>query len=404
MIVYFLIFFFFLLSVEQVYAELLNLVPFASGFSDITTVTNAGDDRLFVVEQSGLIKVVSSQGVVNPVSFLDIRDRVDDVGFEEGLLGLAFHPQYQSNGYFFVYYTALDGTSRLSRFQVSKNQWFADANSETIVLTIDQPYQNHNGGALEFGPDAYLYLGLGDGGSGGDPQNNAQNGTSLLGKIVRLDVSISASGGYSLPPDNPYLSDPGILDEIWSLGLRNPWKFSFDRMTGDLWIADVGQNLLEEINYQSVGSSGGENYGWRCYEADAAYNLSNCGPATNYVFPVHQYSHNPHCSVTGGRVYRGLTEPRIRGHYFFADYCSGAIWSLTKEGDNFVFHEHDEILQGVTTFGENNSGDLFVASKNDGTLYQIRQELVETPAISFVGILIIIAFISLIFYNTHGSM
>lgn len=249
------------------FAQDLELDLFASGFNRPVNIKHAGDDRLFVVEQDGFIKIVNSDGSVEPTNFLDIDDRVRSIGNEQGLLGLAFHPDFASNGYFFVNYTDNSGDTVISRFsRIGVNPTIADPNSELIILTYTQPYSNHNGGELQFGPDGYLYISSGDGGSGGDPQNNAQNLNSLLGKLLRIDVNNStASNPYEIPADNPFIGDAAARDEIWAYGLRNPWKFSFDALTDDLWIADVGQNAREEINLVP-STDAGLNYGWRCYE------------------------------------------------------------------------------------------------------------------------------------------
>jgi glucose/arabinose dehydrogenase len=274
-----------------------NLIPFASGLTSIVGITHAGDDRIFVVNQRGFIHIVSANGVVNPLPFLNISDRVV-YGGERGLLGLAFHPQYKSNGYFFVNYIGKGDSTHISRFQVNATDGnLADPQIELKILTVPQPYSNHNGGDLCFGPDGYLYIGLGDGGSGGDPGNRAQNPQQLLGKILRIDVD--NGNPYTVPSTNPYFGSSTVLPEIWAMGLRNPWRFSFDRLTGDLWIADVGQNAFEEVNFQVAGSKGGENYGWKCYEGNQVYNASACNSEISFSFPVFAYPQDIECSVTG---------------------------------------------------------------------------------------------------------
>ncbi|WP_321539555.1 PQQ-dependent sugar dehydrogenase [Flavobacterium piscinae] len=249
---------------------------------------NAGDDRLFVVQRGGLIRIVNPNGTVNTTPFLSLTSIIT-AGGERGLLGLAFHPDYATNGRFYVNYTRSgDGATVIARYNVSDtDENIANANSGEILLTIAQPFSNHNGGSLNFGPDGYLYIGMGDGGSGGDPNNYGQNLNSLLGKMLRIDVN--GETGYTIPADNPYADIAGE-DEIWSVGMRNPWKFSFDRQTGDLWIADVGQNAIEEIN-KAASSEAGLNYGWRCYEGNSPYNTTGCGGSSNYTFPVAQYTH-----------------------------------------------------------------------------------------------------------------
>jgi len=261
----------------------IGLEEFASGFTRPVDIAHADDSRLFVVEQAGYIYVVDELGTVSPAPFLDINTLVRSSGNEQGLLGLVFHPNYATNGFFYVNYTRNDGDTRISRFNVSRTDPNnAVPTSEMVLLTISQLFGNHNGGDLNFGPDGYLYIGLGDGGSGGDPQNNAQDSSTYLGKMLRIDVD--GGSPYAIPSGNPFVSYSSTLDEIWAFGLRNPWRFSFDRLTGDLWIADVGQNVLEEINFQPANSGGGENYGWRCYEGNSLFNGSDCEPMADYDF------------------------------------------------------------------------------------------------------------------------
>jgi glucose/arabinose dehydrogenase len=350
----------------------LILTPFASGFNQPVDISNAGDDRLFIVEQAGFIKIVSVSGNVNTVPFLDIDDRVKSGG-EQGLLGLAFHPNYSENGFFYVNYTGAGDSTHISRFSVNPaNPDLADTGSEMKLMTIYQPFQNHNGGDLVFGPDGYLYIGLGDGGSAGDPGNRAQNPMEYLGKMLRIDVD----GGlpYSIPETNPYYGNPSVLNEIWALGLRNPWRFSFDKLTGDLWIGDVGQNAIEEIDFQPASSQGGENYGWRCYEGNDAYNTEGCLPENNYTFPVHSYSHSAtnSCSVTGGFVYRGSQFPNYYGKYFFADYCSDKIWTLVNESGTWTASLMGQFSgNNFSTFGEGVDGRLYIAGHSSGIIFQI---------------------------------
>jgi len=374
----------------------LFLKPYANGLTnpvDISSTGVAGDLRLFVVEQNGRIRVIDPSGTLLPAPFLDIRNRVASGG-ERGLLGLAFNPNFVSNGYFYVNYTRNgDGATVISRFEAfNPGGNVANGNSELVLLTVSQPYGNHNGGDLEFGLDGYLYIPLGDGGSGGDPQNRAQDFGELLGKILRIDVD--ASGGlspdcggnnanYYIPADNPFVDGPGNdCDEIWSYGLRNPWRFSFDKQTGDMFIGDVGQYQWEEIDFQPVNSTGGENYGWRCYEGTHAYNLSLCNNNSSYDFPVFEYPHgNPgfHCSVTGGYIYRGNQFSVMTGHYLLADFCSGTIWSLYPAGNgNWLETDHGSLISRPTTFGEDVNGELYIASHNEGVIYHI-QEINSTP-------------------------
>jgi glucose/arabinose dehydrogenase len=351
-----------------------KLTPFADGFSSPVTITHAGDSRLFVVNQPGSIYVADSSGMVNPEPFLDITDRVT-FGGEQGLLGLAFHPDYKNNGYFYVNYTGTGDSTHISRFtRLEGNRDKADPKSEKNILTIPQPYKNHNGGNLEFGPDGYLYIGMGDGGSGGDPERRAQNPAELLGKILRIDVS--HGDPYSIPESNPFYGSYSVRNEIWILGLRNPWRFSFDRNTGDLWIADVGQNQVEEIDLQPAGSPGGENYGWRCYEGNHLFDTAGCVSADLFVFPVYTYPHGLECSVTGGFVFRGDSSSPYYGKYFFADYCSDMIWTLHHDNTGWVREDFGHFPgSGFSTFGEDVKGELYVASHLNGIIYRISNPL-----------------------------
>ena len=346
------------------FSQSVLLESFGPSFNSPVEIKNAGDERLFVVEKSGKIKILNQDGSVNSTPFLDIEDRVSTNANERGLLGLAFHPNYPENPFFFVNYTNNSGATTISKFSVSANQDIAN-DSETILLEINQPYANHNGGCINFGPDGNLYIGMGDGGSGGDPQNYSQNTESLLGKMLRINVN---SGAYSIPENNPY------GDEIWSVGLRNPWKFSFDSLNGDLWIADVGQNEFEEINMVQ-NNPANINYGWRCYEGNEPYNLSGC-PDEGLTFPVSTYSHYSSgdfkCSITGGYVYRGNQISGLNGVYFFADYCSGEIGLLSKnENDEWDMSLAFPNINGSwVSFGEDINGELYIASINGG-IYKI---------------------------------
>ena len=346
------------------FSQSVLLESFGPSFNSPVEIKNAGDERLFVVEKSGKIKILNQNGSVNSTPFLDIEDRVSTNANERGLLGLAFHPNYPENPFFFVNYTNNSGATTISKFSVSANQDIAN-DSETILLEINQPYANHNGGCINFGPDGNLYIGMGDGGSGGDPQNFSQNTESLLGKMLRINVN---SGAYSIPENNPY------GDEIWSVGLRNPWKFSFDSLNGDLWIADVGQNEFEEINMVQ-NNPANINYGWRCYEGNEPYNLSGC-PDEGLTFPVSTYSHYSSgdfkCSITGGYVYRGNQISGLNGVYFFADYCSGEIGLLSKnENDEWDMSLAFPNINGSwVSFGEDINGELYIASINGG-VYKI---------------------------------
>jgi glucose/arabinose dehydrogenase len=363
-----------LLLLSVVSFSQISLVQFSTGFTNPLELTNAGDRRIFVVEQAGRIIIVDSAGVKKATPFLNIQSRVLSGG-ERGLLGLAFAPDYASSGFFYVNYTRqTDGFTRISRFSVSsENPDSALANSEQILLTVRQPFSNHNGGTLKFGPDGFLYVGMGDGGSGGDPGNRAQNLDSLLGKMLRIDVNTGGSS-YSIPATNPFVGDAG-RDEIWSYGFRNPWKFSFDRVKGDLWIADVGQDSYEEIDFQDHASTGGENYGWRCYEGNHTYNTSGCASISNYKFPILEISQaaTSACSVIGGYVYRGAEYSDMFGKYFFTDECNPNIKTLTPNGSGSYTLTNLGTLGGNTlvSFGEDLWGELYVVAYG-GTIYKIK--------------------------------
>jgi glucose/arabinose dehydrogenase len=350
--------------------QLLNMAQFASGLSNPVCITNTGDSRLFVVNQAGYINIVDSLGIVNPQPFLDIHNRVV-FGGEQGLLGLTFDPQYLTNGFFYVNYTGMGDSTHISRFNVSSGSPdIADSLSEFKLMTIFQPFTNHNGGNLIFGPDGYLYIGLGDGGSAGDPGNRAQNPMSYLGKMLRIDVSLG--NPYAIPVTNPFYNSSTSLEEIWALGLRNPWRFSFDRLTGDLWIGDVGQNTIEEIDFQPANDTGGENYGWRCYEGNQVYNDSGCAAISFYSAPVYTYAHGPECCVIGGYVYRGSVSSSYYGYYFFADYCSDKIWTLHNVAGNWVMEVFGQYAgNNFSTFGEDATGQLYIAGINSGIIYRV---------------------------------
>ena len=351
----------------------LELVPFAAGLQQPIDIAQAGDDRLFVVQQRGLIRIVNANGNINATPFLELTEVVSESGNERGLLGLAFHPNFAENGYFFVNYTReSDGNTIVARYTVDEsNPDLADTTSQKIVMIIDQPYSNHNGGNLLFGPDGYLYIALGDGGSSGDPNDYGQTHTTLLGKILRIDVD--NGDPYSIPEDNPYAWDDFTLDEIWAMGLRNPWRNSFDRYTGDFWIADVGQSLREEVNFQPAGSPGGKNYGWRCYEGSISYNLDGCSDPEYYTFPVFDYEHyGGGCSgsITGGFVYRGALHNGLFGKYLAVDYCHGDFYYVMQTDDGF-----DSGMLGSFTpfqyssFGEDQYGELYVSLRGQGEIH-----------------------------------
>ncbi len=332
-----------------------------------------GTDRIFVVEQSGIIKVFENNGnTTTAKTFLDIRDRVTSGG-ETGLLGLAFHPDYASNGYFYVDYTTPNPLrTHISRFKVSADPDSADASSELVLLEIVQPFSNHNGGRVSFGPDGYLYIGMGDGGSAGDPNNNAQNRAVLLGKILRIDVD-NPSGGlnYGIPADNPFAGNTqGWREELYSFGMRNPWRFSFDPVTSKLWCGDVGQNAWEEID---TITSGG-NYGWRCYEGNHEYNMTGC-TGTDYLFPIWEYSHSDGCSITGGFVYRGSRRPELTGTYMYGDYCSSKVWSLDFSGVNLSNNLTGTASASILSFGTDINNELYICCSN-GTIYEFQSAII----------------------------
>lgn len=343
-------------------------------FSSPTQVTNADDgtNRLFVVEQRGTIRVVKN-GLVQSGYFLDIRSRVE-AGGERGLLGVAFHPDFKTNRRLFAYYTRPGGDIVVSRFTANLARTKVSADTARPVLLIEHSAaSNHNGGSMAFGPDGYLYVGVGDGGGGGDPENDAQNRVrNLLGKILRIDVDGTGAGPYdrySIPRTNPFAGAVRGLNEIWAYGLRNPWRISFDRGTGALFIADVGQGRWEEINRESAGSPGGRNYGWNVMEGSACYNARSCSLAGD-TLPVAQYSHDDGCSITGGYVYRGPSQAKLTGLYVFADYCTGKIWTMPEGGGTAGLVLRADTSQNITSFGENEAGELFAVT-GDGKLYRV---------------------------------
>ena len=339
-------------------------------------------NRLFIVEQPGRIRLVKN-GILLSQPFLDIQSRVSCCG-ERGLLSVAFHPDYENNGRFFVDYTNNNGDTVIARYELSGDPDVAPASSEKILLTIAQPFSNHNGGQLAFGPDGYLYVGMGDGGSGGDPLDNGQSDSTLLAKILRLDVDVDTPPYYAAPASNPFVGPGDPLDEIWAKGVRNPWRFSFDRATGDLYIGDVGQNQWEEIDFQPAASTGGENYGWDIFEGNHCFDpqpfFSDCpSPPTGFTPPIYEYDHTNGCAVTGGFVYRGCRMPDLRGTYFFSDYCSAFVRTFSYAG-GMVLNEQDrtsDVVPGnglsigsVTSFGEDARGELYIADQ-DGEVFEI---------------------------------
>ena len=383
-----------------------SLEAHATGLSGAVGLAHHDTNRLYVTEIDGRIRIIQPLGVLLATPYLNIDDRVlsagePGAGSEQGLLGLAFHPDYENNGFFYVYYTrdgnsSQDGDLVISRFNVTADPDVADPDSELILLVIEHSeHSNHNGGNLEFGPDGFLYIGTGDGGSGGDPDDNAQRLTQLLGKMLRIDVDLPGGGSvppdncsisganYEIPDDNPFVDGfGGDCDEIWAWGLRNPWRFAFDPLNGDLFIGDVGQNNWEEIDHQPAASSGGENYGWDCYEGDSLYNDTSqsvpCGPMGNYTFPIQVYSSSgSHCSVTGGEIYRGSLYPELYGHYLYADYCSGNFWSLVQNGEGGWTNTNlGDLGSSFTAFGTRKDGELYVT--NGSTVYHIVEDTAVT--------------------------
>jgi glucose/arabinose dehydrogenase len=375
----------------------------SAGFIRPLFVTSPKNDyqRLFVVEQRGSAGVTTradirilnlNNNTINTAPFLTINGVT--TGSEQGLLGLAFHPNYAQNGYFYVDYTTNGGGAAgqtvVARYKVSSGDPnVADPNSATILLTIAQPQSNHNGGWIAFGPDGFLYIATGDGGGAGDTGTghnatfgNGQDTTQLLGKMLRIDVDNPAPPlNYSIPATNPFFSSVTARKEIWAYGLRNPWRNAFDRATGQLYIADVGQDAWEEVDVQPASSTGGENYGWRCYEGNNTYNTANCPPSTSLVFPVHTYSHSFGCSISGGYVYRGCAIPDLQGTYFFADYCSASIWSFRYTGspNPTVTNRTAELAPGgglsitsIVSFGEDARGEMYIIDQSGGEVFRIK--------------------------------
>jgi glucose/arabinose dehydrogenase len=356
-------------QVERVFPDL--------SFQEMTNLVqpDGTSDLIFVTEQRGIIYAFSASNPQQANIFLDITDRVNRGGNEEGLLGLAFDPDYQENGCFYVYYSA-DNPRRsvLSRFSLHQEDTaVADPESEIIIMEVEQPYSNHNGGQLAFGPDGYLYIGLGDGGSAGDPEGNGQNLGTLLGSILRIDVSeLSQPGDYEIPADNPFVDTTGARAEIWALGLRNPWRFSFDSQTGLLWAGDVGQGSWEEIDIIAKGA----NYGWNIMEGLHCYSPASGCDQSGLTLPIAEYDHSQgRCSVTGGYVYRGDQIPSLQGYYIYGDYCSGGIWALAYDGN--VVTENMLLTESglsITSFGEDLAGNLYILDRQGGIYTLVQTE------------------------------
>ena len=356
----------------------LALQPAATGLDQPLFVTHAGDGsgRVFIVEKPGVIRILRD-GQALDATFLDIRDRVRSSGSEQGLLGLAFSPDFAATGHVFVNYTDLDGNTVVARFQTQPGAPdAADPASEFTVLQLQQPAGNHNGGMLAFGPDGYLYIGTGDGGAAFDRFENGQNPATLLGKMLRLDVTMDPTVPYVIPPDNPWAGEEAdgveVRDEIWAFGLRNPWRFSFDRLTHDLWIADVGQNQYEEINFTPAGSPGGLNFGWPIQEAASCVQGGDACDRSGLEQPILEYDHSGHCSVTGGYVYRGSAYPGLHGVYFYGDYCSGTIWAAVPNGEGVwqsAIVQRSGLL--LSSFGEDEAGEIYLTDIAGGGVYRL---------------------------------
>lgn len=350
-------------------ATSVTLQKVADGFNLPVYLTHAGDERLLVVEKHGVVSIISD-GVRQADLFLDIEDRVNSRSNEQGLLGMAFHPDFRTNQRLFVYYT--DGTNAvvISEFSAAEDLNSADSDSERILLTIPQPYRNHNGGALEFGPDGYLYIGLGDGGSANDPDYNGLDRSTLLGSILRIDVD--SGDPYGIPADNPFVGDDVAKHEIWAYGIRNAWRISFDSATGDLFIGDVGQNEWEEVSWQPAASTGGENYGWNAWEGTHCF-TNECDAFADATQPIIEYSHADGCSVTGGYVYRGSVSPSLVGNYVYGDFCSGNIWGAIPTGDGWQTALLANSGFFISSFGVDANNELYVLDYQ-GVVYRVSAE------------------------------
>ena len=371
----------------------LELESFATGLSGMVDIVHADDERLFVVLQPGVIRIVQPNGSVLPTPFLNIQARVNDTGNEQGLLGLAFDPAYAENGRFYVHYTAgsSSGNTRISRFTVTSDPNVGDPDSEEVLFTWPQPFTNHNGGDLDFGPDGMLYIALGDGGSANDPQGNAQDLSDPLGDILRIDVS--GETGYTVPSDNPFVGVSNALPEIWAMGLRNPWRIGFDALTGDFWTGDVGQNAWEEVDFWPAGDNSGPNFGWRCREANVAtpgVSQTGCLAASEYVAPVVPINQNTQgwCSVIGGRVYRGSAFHRLDGLYIYTDYCGGQFYTVRRNLSGAWVNQ--QVLAtgqfGFTCIGEDSALEMYAGNAENGILYRIKDVCdMDQPTVTDVG-------------------
>ena len=377
---FFVLLFCLIFSFELYCQPVLQLEEFATGFIKPVGLINAGDERVFVICQDGFLRIIRPDGMVEPIPFLDISDRVESIYNAHGFLGAVFHPNYATNGYFYVNYINNDENSVISRFSVDPvDPDLADPTSEEILLIVEQPYRVHKAGDMHFGPDGYLYFPLGDGGvvtdgEPGDPDNRAQNPQTYLGKMLRIDVDGVLP--YEIPTTNPFYGATDTLNEIWAIGLRNPWRFSFDKLTGDMWLPDVGHDLWEEINFEPAGSAGGNNYGWRCYESNAEYNFDSCDAGVDYTFPLFEYPHNDSTggySVTGGYVYRGDMFPGMQGIYFCCDYVTGNFYTYKYDDVmGWISNIYPSLLFGVVSFGEDNAGELYCVVRETGIIYKLK--------------------------------
>jgi len=358
--------------------DAITLEPFLDLAASITYLTHAGDGsgRLFVVEKTGRVRIIDEEGVLLETPFLDISEVVDASSWEQGLLSIVFPPDFSDSGEFYVNYTARasEGGTVIARYRVSEaDPNRADPASAQVILAFDQPAPNHNGGQIQFGPDGYLYIGTGDGGAAADPWDNAENMNVFLGKMLRLDVRGQTT--YAIPPDNPWAGQPGS-ETVWAYGLRNPWRFSFDRLTGDLYIADVGQDSWEEVNYIAAGAAGGMHFGWDTMEGRHCFEPSQGCETAGKTVPVAEYGHDQGCSITGGYVYRGQRFPTLDGVYLYGDYCTGLIWGMRQNGDEYIADgEWQSLLlldsdANIASFGEDEQGELYVLDLG-GQIYRL---------------------------------
>lgn len=366
-----------LLSLFALAQPKIKLDTFSRSYASPVDIANDGfTSRMFVVQQNGIIWTLDSNGVKLD-TFIDLRTKVNFAG-EEGLLGMTFHPDYQNNGYFYTYYTKKNSTdNNVVRYKVTSNPNRATKDSERVVITFSHPtFTNHNGGCIKFGNDGYLYIAVGDGGSSNDPNGNGQNKNTFLGKLLRIDVN-NFSGTYSVPATNPFVGQSNVKTEIWAYGLRNPWRFSFDRQTKDLWIGDVGQGAREEVDFQASNSIGGENYGWRCYEGNKSNILTGCAGIANYKFPIYEYDHSSSggVAITGGFVYRGNKYSDFNGYYICGDYGSANFWLIKKEDTSFRTTPIGKPLPNISisSFGEDIRGEMYAVNVGNGVIYKIRE-------------------------------